>query len=829
MNKQAVLRLMCIGCLLTLKVLAKPQVIKTIFPTKDVVIAEAVLQPLAEASQDASALIQAAIDNQARAGGGTIFLAQGVYTIATPLVVREGVTLRGDYLEEKPMQGTLFCIVAGKNQEAGTPAFSLERGAGLMGLAFWYPEQSLTAPLAYPWTVKSANMPANDNQTVAACTFVNAWQAIAIGPEGNELHTFRELAICALKTGISIDSTTDIGRISQVLLSPEVWSNSGAPRAPQRAPLQSFMLSNKALAVDFGRSDWEYIWRLKVRGYDRGLVFRQGKLGKTNAVMLESDFRDCRVALEIQTLNEVGFSAYVCNFSGNQQAFLGSADFDTVAQFANCRFEGRVWHQGSGFLSLQGCDLQGASLNVERGQLTALHCDLRQVELGAACQRVRLLDFDDQRVKINNQVPQAADVVIEAQAGVSAPRANLSWRSPVGTWQPSSSAMWNVADFGASTECEDCSAPFQAALNMAAAHHGGTVYVPAGHYRFKAGIRIPSGVELRGCSDVPHHTVSGGTMLLAYYGHGAEDGQPLIEMDQRAGLRGLTIWYPEQILRAPVAYPWSVRTLGAGCWLRDVTLGNAWQGVDMATHPSDNHYVSYLAGGVYRRGIIVGKSKAGWVEDIQFNPHYALRLPRGLPHVYGEGRGGAGDAVIQFQRQHLDGIVLQDTQDEWLRGTFLYAAYDGLALKGTTQATVFMHGSDTASRGLYCNLHPDGRVALALTQLVALGDWVVGAIVGDVQNQGRIALYNTQIWAGPCTLEWSGGQAIIEQFNTVSGLCKVNAGRVHLANGHFDRHISTHIDWQGAAQGNVFGTIYKKGRLNIHGDFSQAKLKHNSR
>jgi hypothetical protein len=58
-------------------------------------------------------------------------------------------------------------------------------------------------------------MQANDNLTIEACSFVNSWKAICIGPDGNELHTLRDVRITALKTGISIDSTTDIGRMSE--------------------------------------------------------------------------------------------------------------------------------------------------------------------------------------------------------------------------------------------------------------------------------------------------------------------------------------------------------------------------------------------------------------------------------------------------------------------------------------------------------------------------------------------------------------------------------------------------------------------------------------
>ncbi|MDX9793397.1 MAG: glycosyl hydrolase family 28-related protein, partial [Kiritimatiellia bacterium] len=255
---------------------ALPQVVTPRFPAPDLVIAEETLVPPSAAGTDAAPLLQAAIDRVAQRGGGTVFAAAGTYRIASHVIVREGVTLRGDSAAQTPGAGTLLSITADKGREDAPATFSLERGAGLTGLTFWYPEQRLPDPVPYPWTVKNAAMPANDNQTVADCTFVNAWKAICIGPDGNELHTFRTLRICALKIGIEIDSTTDIGRMSEVTVAPSVWLASGLPGVPPGPVLHDYLLREDTVAVMIGRSDWEYIWRLEVFGYRRGLVFRKG-------------------------------------------------------------------------------------------------------------------------------------------------------------------------------------------------------------------------------------------------------------------------------------------------------------------------------------------------------------------------------------------------------------------------------------------------------------------------------------------------------------------------------------------------------------------------
>ena len=797
---------------------AGPQAVTPRFPTSDLVIAEEIVTPPAATDTDAAPLLQAAIDRTAQRGGGTVFAAAGTYRIASRIIVREGVTLRGDFSAQAPGAGTLLSITADKGREDAPATFSIERGGGLVGLTFWYPEQRLPDPVPYPWTIKNATMPANDNQTVADCTFVNAWKAICIGPDGNELHTFRNLKICALKTGIEIDSTTDIGRISKVTVAPAVWLESGLPGVPSASALRDHLLREDTVGVMIGRSDWEYIWRLEVFGYRRGLVFRKGARGTTNAVMAESRLTGCGRACEVQALNQVGLSAYCCEFAGTEHAWFGTPSFDAVVQFHSCRFDGVTANDGSGVVTFHACDLATADVTcVPDGQLTAMDCALGRATLAA--RRVRLLGFDAAKARVDG-LDAAGDVMVHAAACGKAGEP-VVWGDPPPFPRPKSDALFVVTAFGASPEREDNAAAFQAALDKAGANPGGgTVYVPGGRYAFRGDIVVPTGVELRGCSDVPHHTVSGGTVLLVYHNRGAESGSPFVSLAGGSGLRGVTFWYPEQPLKAPEPYPWTVRALGKHCWLKDVTIGNAWQAVDLATHRSDGHRVSYLAGAMFRRGLFLGGCKAtGWIEDVQFNPHYACRLPKDLPRVEGERPGDVGGRVIQFQREHLEGIVIRDCRDARLRGTFLYAAYDGLAFRGDCRAQVLMHGTDTGSRAVVFEMTRGARVDMALTQLVSLGDWAQAAIVTLPADRGTARLLNSQMWAGPATAILEGsGTVRLEQFNTLTGPIEARAGRLEVLNGVFDRVLSPHLSFSAPARGEVVGTLFERGPLRVEAD-----------
>ncbi len=798
---------------------AAPQVVKMQNPTRDVVIACEVFAPPEKLEADAAPALQSVIDKVSKTGGGTVFLPVGKYPIMSRVVVREGVTLRGDWSAGDAARSTLLLITADNGQEAAPEAFSIERGSGLVGLTFWYPEQRVPDPIPFPWTVKNSAMPANDNQTILDCTFVNSWKAICIGPDGNELHTFRNVRICALKTGISIDSTTDIGRISEVTVSPQVWSASGLSAVPEAKAIGAHLLKNDTVAVDIGRSDWEYIWRLKVDGYRRGLVFRKGVRGTTNAVMADSELRGCGCALEVSALNQVGFSAYRCLFDAVDQAFLSAESFDAVAQFHSCGFSGPVTMRGPGVATFQACDLAKSQVGAERGQLLVHDSALSDVKVGAEVVRARVLGFDEKTARIVN-ASSNGDVMVCAR-NPYAQNAKGVTPEPFAFPRPKSDALRVVTDFGASETSEDNAAAFQAALDRAGATEGGgTVYVPAGLYKFRHDIVVPSGVELRGCFDVPHHTVSAGSVLMIYHNQGIEDGTPFLCLKPKSGLRGLTFWYPEQPLKAPVPYPWTVRSLGKACWIQDVTVGNAWQAVDFATHRSDGHRISYLAGAMYRRGLFVGNSKtAGYVHDVQFNPHYAARLPQKLPCTYGDKPGDAGGHIIQFQREHLEGLAFSACRDEHVFGTFLYAAFDGIAFRGNVHAQVLMHGTDTGSRAAVFAIKSGAEVDFALAQLVSLGDWAKAAIVTLPENKGDVRFYNSQMWAGPATAVLEGrGSVRLEQFNTLTGPIEARGGRLEAVNGVFDRELPAQVKVSEFAEAQVIGTIHERGPMRVEGD-----------
>lgn len=803
-------------CLFANVVQSAPVPVTDRFSPHEVSIACATIEA-ADGDGDAAPRIQSAIDRVAQDGGGTIFLPAGNYPIRTPLHLREGVVLRGEYCGQEPQKGTVLAITCGKGDETGTPAIRIQRGTGLVGLAFWYPEQRFPDPIPYPWTIKTSSENGGDNQTIERCTFVNSWQGISIGKEWSELHLIRQVDMCALRRGIAIDNVTDIGRIEAVTTSPRFWH--GFPNSPEEKALGDWLRSTPSVGVDFGRSDWEYIWTLTVSDYNTGIRFRQGERGLSNAVMGECKILNSETGLLVEKLNAVGLALYECVLQGADAAFaIPPPARDTVVQFHSCALTGTAKLTApNNFVSFRNSTFD--NIEADAGTLVMEESRAAKIRLGEQLQRAVLTGSDLQKVHLDNRAkPETVSILKER--GAEPPHRSFIPKAGEYTG-PTSKRVLSVIDFGASVTNQDNAAAFQRALD-AAGESGGTVYVPAGRYTFRSGLVVPARVELRGSFDVPHHTISGGSVLMIETGEGEESGTPFVQLQPASGLRGLGFWYPRQ-KEDPVAYPWTVRSLGPMCWIKDVNIGNAWQGVDFATHPSDGHFISYLSGAMFRRGLFVGNCKGrGWVEDVQFNPHYMQRTPRGMGFIHNMNN------LFDYQRAHLEGIVVRDCEDEQMRGNFLFAAYDGIAFYGKTKANVLMHGSDTGSRALTLKTDKGSKLNFALTQLTCLGKTKEASIVALPENEGESHFYATQIWAPPGdTARLSGkGVVVLDQFNTCSPEIKIdgNGGTFQLISGITAQNLPHHIQVKGDAYVVISSTIARGSELRVDDPQHKAHL-----
>jgi len=174
--------------------------------------------------------------------------------------------------------------------------------------------------------------------------------------------------------------------------------------------------------------------------------------------------------------------------------------------------------------------------------------------------------------------------------------------------------------YGADATGANNAAPaIQKALDAVAGVNGGVVFLPAGRYRLESGLRVGYGTTLQGEWREPESADAfAGTVLLACTGSGREDGPPLIEVPphRETGVIGVTVYYPDQSPDAIVPYPFAIT--GGGTTLRNITLCNAYNGIDLKMVNAS--VVDGIRGTVLRRGITaLNSSEFAWMRDVRFS------------------------------------------------------------------------------------------------------------------------------------------------------------------------------------------------------------------
>lgn len=172
----------------------------------------------------------------------------------------------------------------------------------------------------------------------------------------------------------------------------------------------------------------------------------------------------------------------------------------------------------------------------------------------------------------------------------------------------------------------DVTEAIQKALISVSNLGGGTLFLPAGFYRVDGILTIPSGVTLRGDWTRP---LAGqpveGTVLMAYAGRGDESGAPFIGLGNSAGVKGLTIWYPEQLPTDIQPYsPAIQRTSGSNAAVENVTFVNAYIGFTTYNNSiTAGPFVRNVFGTPLKTGIEFDcLADIGRIETVHFSPAY---------------------------------------------------------------------------------------------------------------------------------------------------------------------------------------------------------------
>jgi len=398
---------------------------------------------------------------------------------------------------------------------------------------------------------------------------------------------------------------------------------------------------------------------------------------------------------------------------------------------------------------------------------------------------------------------------------------------------------------------------------------GGILFLKPGKYRIDGTLSIPTGVELRGSADYASVPKAVNTML--YIRTPIEDGEGIdqynatatVTMAENSGIRGIIFNYPEQNKnfreidevedpvqtkeateekqkeenaaakaegRDPVAvdpvvvkvkyyefdfvpYPYTIRGTGSDIYVVNVSIRNGWNGIDFMTNRCDNHYIDYLAGHFFNRGIVVGGgSENGYVRNFQFNYNSIYQATADIWSGFGGEPAESG--VAQYFHQPMQAqfnnhsIILQlgHVENQLVYNCFNYASYIGVHLiaekTGAPDVRIFGHGVDYGTVSM--KIEAAERAEFTNLQLTAFNQCGSDANTNRYAvNQEEVPLYDiwvTDTFEGEITVtnftEWAP--------SPTSGV-RVDSGRLNMYNAQFSHTVSHLFELNGDGELNIVG------------------------
>jgi hypothetical protein len=646
----------------------------------------------------------------------------------------------------------------------------------------------------------------------------------------------------ALNTGIEVHVCTDIGRVENVKINPKYWANSGLPGAPSLAKVTEYTRAN-GTGFKMHRSDWEYVSYLDISGYKTGMWIGKepGFPNSPNSQLYEINVRNCGNGLYVQSVNPYGLlisnSTFGADKEGNAVYFFN--DFKTSVQFNGVDFTGPIVSDGSdGVISFESCTFskyREYALKINNGNVLLTQSNFEKptghVFLGTDMNTLKSVNSGyNRKLEIENKSKSAKIEISNGNEYLFDPiPKNIKTDIEVHP-RPTSNIVSKVdlpraTGFNNDQPTEDVSAKLQTALNAVKAAGGGTLYLPGGRYLVNNPIKVPSGVELRGTWDVQHHTQSGGVAIFTNYTGGAavEKGPSLIQLEADAGIRGITIAQLNIATgdfsnKNPRLTPFMIQGQGPDVYIVNVTVSVGDKGIDLASYNTSRHYVDYFAGVLVRAGIWVGGgAEGGFIRNMQFNPHYSIRLPKG-------GQGYPNVNMMDFVQSNSSALKFADVKNQNIFNNFVFGSIygihflkDAITGKNPGEMTVLGHGSDGCTYSFFV------EDADKNTKIVAINSELVNTrikiqpvrsyiLMGEelktnkVHPDAQLILYNTAFWGSP----------------TVGAI--VNNGTVRFQQANFQRCGAPGIDNRGGKVHVYTSYFAHKMKGKLTGNKVYAKL-----
>jgi hypothetical protein len=779
--------------------------------------------------------------NDGTPNGGTLFLPEGKYLIKGSLVLPKGVTIRGEW--EKPVKGQPVkgTIIVADNPSArghdctllpnGLPGTSyeaqstiiLQPSSAVRDLAFWYPNQDADNIVAYPPAILfgQAAYWGNDYTLASNITLVNAFDGIIFSRRnGGGAPNCYGIYGTPLRRGIEIDNIAEVGRIDNVDFSPGYWSGSGLPGSPSvDGPHTSYIYAN-GTAVIMRRNDWSFICKVKAEGYNTGYRLdlshnpdNNGNKTAPNGHNYGMEFTNCKYGVYAAAVAGAGMMFYEYTFTGCDYGFYLDRAPGGVLQIQGCTFDTKVASvyapaTNTTKLLLNQNTINKGPVDVRGGLLSVVNCDFNnepdQLILGM---NVRATVTGNRFLKaesIKNVSMYAC--LIDHQPLEMTRLPHFPYKNQYDFGQKPAGNAFYVADasnqvFSQSADpsqaATDNSAALQALLNRAEAAGGGVVFLPPGHYSFYQPLTIPSGVELKGAVDVPSLPTGPGSVMEIYAGKGDEDGTPFITMEPGSGIRGLVMNYPEQVVQLLTEpernngdiyhYPYTVRG-NRDVYIVNIAFRTAYHGIDLFTHPCDNHFVDYPSGHVFKTGIRVGGgSRNGHIYNAQFNQ---IAYGSGGETKYGAWPNSPDNTQPDAEKYRLEHdlayaycwnnlhfLVIENCSNQVLYNNFDFGSNRGFTLGAGANGICLGQGIDQGMTSFYLDGVGEDGFHFINTQIVTTAPGRPGEVKDEFKQNNRY-LRTTPDFAGKVTFFgadfWGQPQNISNEIQ--GGVLELQAG-----------------------------------------------------
>lgn len=629
-------------------------------------------------NNDCTTAFQNAIDEAYSNNGGIVYVPAGRYKFNGTLLLKRKVTLRGEWRnpDSNPTAaGTILMPYANKDNEGGTSFIRVCSNAGLKDLGIWYPEQSFSSVHAYPWTVSDGAFDSDDRNhhgfSVQNVTFYNSYKGMITGTTGGASQEPRLLNVYGtfLKYGYEITACYNFAASTNFYASSKYWINSGLAGAPaasaDQTTLKNYMRANLTAMYTYAHVDGFMSYNTVIEDANIGIYGNGGWCYYYNSTMT-----NVNKGVYINGSNNIDGGVAQQFIGGNISVLPGAGHYgieipnlsqvDIIGVTIGGSPEACVYGHDGARLNLSQMNFNGWSSQAIRASgksLQVLDSRFNQtgthIYLGSTIKGASILGntWTGTRTISNNTTGTVnvddTSLNLPQMPNLQTAYTVIPLRKPANPGN-----FYNIASYGAvQGGSADCTTAVQNALNAAASAGGGTVFVPAGYWKVTT-LTIPSNVHLRGVGESVGCGDNRGSTLFATSGQGSPDGTACVTMNANSGIFGINFYYPNIGTSRSIQYSPAIRGNGSGIYIRNVSVGNAWRGVDLYTNRCDNFEVSGVWGNPRDYGIYVGGgSQNGKLENNMFAwtgdaaESTATAYPGGNNRPFAESGGGTISTV----------------------------------------------------------------------------------------------------------------------------------------------------------------------------------------